>query len=38
VTVVAALHEHLWRLHAVHLEDGLTLEEFGCECGAVEFR
>ena len=31
-------HDHTWSLQAVHLEDGTSLEEFGCDCGAVEFR
>lgn len=39
VTVtLAAPHDHSWRLHAVILEDGAAVEEFGCDCGAVEFR
>ena len=32
-------HEHVWHLQAVHLEEGLTTEEFACEgCGAIDFR
>ncbi|MGY2702328.1 hypothetical protein ACVW2K_001912 [Nocardioides sp. HB32] len=34
-----AEHEHVWHLQAVHLEEGLSTQEFACEaCGAVDFR
>jgi hypothetical protein len=39
MTSALAGHDHVWHLQAVHLEEGLTTEEFACaECGAVDFR
>ena len=39
MSATLAAHDHVWHLQAVHLEEGLTTQEFSCtECGAVDFR
>lgn len=39
MSTALAAHDHVWHLQAVHLEEGLSTQEFACaDCGAVDFR